>query len=67
VDLKGYPLLDVRSVAAMLNVAPKTVYRWAEARLIPSVKCGSRLRFSQAAIKRFVSDNTRAGRQAVGA
>jgi excisionase family DNA binding protein len=49
-------LLTARDVAAMLNLHPITVYRWARQLRIPSVKIGYALRFRPEQIEKFLSE-----------
>jgi len=39
--------LTVNDVAKLLNVSPKTVYRWCSAGKLPHIKIGGSLRFKQ--------------------
>jgi len=51
-------LLDVTEAAAMLGVAPKTLYNWAHQRRIPRVKIfGRALRFRESAILKLIRDS----------
>ncbi len=46
--------LTVEQVAAHLNIAPITVYRWIEGRKIPCHRVGHQLRFSVSEIDQWV-------------
>lgn len=52
-------LLTVDEVADILQVSPRTVRTWSWDRRIPSVKIGSRLRFKEADIDRWIDGQTR--------
>ncbi len=55
-------LLDVHEAAALLGVAPKTLYRWAYERRLPIVKLfGARgaLRFRLSDIERLIARSVR--------
>jgi excisionase family DNA binding protein len=50
-------LLRVSDVADLLNVKPQTVYHWTKKDYLVAIKLGSRLRFRQADIQRFIDDH----------
>jgi len=57
-------LVDIKVVAKLLNVRPKTLYDWCYKKLIPSYKINGLLRFDEEEImkwlgerKQFASDN----------
>lgn len=47
-------LLSVREAAAFLGVTPDAVYRWVRARRLPCLRAGNRVRFSHAALLRWL-------------
>ena len=52
-------LLDIRQAAEILRVHPGTVYRWARAHRVPSVRISARvLRFDPRALDKFIAANT---------
>ena len=49
-------LLDAEQVAKKLNVSPKTIYRWAKTRRLPSISLGQKfVRFRQEDIDQILS------------
>jgi excisionase family DNA binding protein len=48
------PLLNVSDVAAMLNVSPHTVRRWASQKKLNKIKLGSRTLFDAEDVARFI-------------
>jgi len=52
-------LLDVEDVAALLRLAPRTIYNLAERRALPVQRVGRRLRFSPSAIERWLAQQAR--------
>ncbi len=60
-------LLDVRAVAAMLGCSTRHVYRLADAAKMPSpVKLGSLVRWSRAAIEKWVAEGCPSVRKGAG-
>jgi excisionase family DNA binding protein len=59
------PLLTPRELAALLRVSEGTVRTWAYRRRIPSQKVGDRLRFSAAAVRRWLEEQARPAMQPV--
>jgi predicted DNA-binding transcriptional regulator AlpA len=52
-------LLDEKAVAALLNIAPRTVWRLRDAGHLPApVKIGSLIRWRRSAILRFLDEST---------
>lgn len=47
-------LLSVREAATFLGVTPDAVYRWVRARRLPCLRAGNRVRFSHAALLRWL-------------
>src|SRR4029077_14373168 len=61
---KGVPLpdrlLDVNEAAALLGLkSPRTLYKWAYAGRIPSVKIGRLLRFRRSDLERLIAEGER--------
>lgn len=56
-------MLDVKSLAAMLGIHPKTIYRWVESNpsRIPCVRLGRLVRFEPAAVRRWLERQRRDG------
>lgn len=55
VDEQITVLLDIDEAARVLSVHPATLYRWARARRVPSIRIGACvLRFDPAALRRFL-------------
>src|SRR5438128_2664389 len=53
-------LLDVREAAALLGLkSPRTLYKWAYAGRIPSVRIGKLLRFRRSDLERLIADGER--------
>ncbi len=53
-------LLDVAQAAAVLGLkSPRTLYKWAYAGRIPSVKIGRLLRFRRSDLERLIADGER--------
>ncbi len=53
-------LLDVHEAAALLSLkSPRTLYKWAYAGRIPSVKIGKLLRFRHSDIERLITAGER--------
>ena len=53
-------LLDVAEAAAMLGLkSPRTLYKWAYAGRIPSVKIGKLLRFRRSDLERLIAAGER--------
>ncbi len=48
------PLLDFREAAALLGLAPATIYSWCSRRLIPSVKIRGALRFRESDLRNLI-------------
>ena len=48
-------LLDVNEVAEVLHVKPQTVYQYVCKGLIPFLKIGSRVRFDEEAITKWIN------------
>jgi len=55
----GAKLLNVKETAEFLNVPVQTVYDWAAARRIPSVKLGRCLRFCLPDLENLIMANRR--------
>ena len=49
------PLWTVREAAAFLRLGRNTVYEWAAAGKLPSLRLGSRVRFEPAALRRWLA------------
>ena len=49
------PLLDIRKVAKILGLQEKTIRDWVWRKKIAYVKCGDRVMFEPAQIRRFIS------------
>ncbi|MFZ5998034.1 MAG: helix-turn-helix domain-containing protein [Nitrospirota bacterium] len=47
-------LLTIKEVSDLLAVKPKTLYSWAEQKLIPALKLNGSVRFEQAALKHWL-------------
>jgi excisionase family DNA binding protein len=54
-------------VARVLNVSRSTVYAWAEAGLLPTVRIGGAIRFDLAAVRRAVEQLQQGGPAGEGA
>lgn len=52
------PLLDVKQTAQLLNISPKTVYKWVGERKLPYVKMGDTVRFKEKDLVAFVEKRT---------
>lgn len=50
-------LLTVSELAAWLRLKPKGIYAMVEARRLPAIKVGSRLRFAVGEIKNWLREN----------
>ena len=51
-------LLTVKEAAKFLRLAPGTIYHWAETGRLDFIKLGSsRIRFSRAALEKFLADS----------
>lgn len=50
-EIKDEGLWDANDVASFLKVDKETVYRWAKAGTIPSVRIGSTIRFRPSEIR----------------
>jgi excisionase family DNA binding protein len=46
--------MRVEDVSALLNIAPKTVYRLASKNVLPSFKVGASLRFNPSALAKWL-------------
>ncbi len=56
-------LLDINETASRLGVSIKTIRRWIyERRHLPVVKVGSKVKFKEKDIEKFIEMNTRAPR-----
>ena len=59
IDEQIAALLDINQAAARLAVHPMTLYRWARAGRVPSIRIGARvLRFDQRSLERFIAANS---------
>lgn len=56
-------LLSVQEVAELLGVSVHTVYAWVSAARLPFVKVGTRTKFRQSEILRWVAERSRAERE----
>jgi excisionase family DNA binding protein len=54
----GLALLQIKEVAALAKVCPKTVRRWIEANQIAVVRLGRSVRIPQAELARFIAART---------
>ena len=52
-------LLKVREVAVYLGIRPATVYAWARAQKLPSLKIGGRLLFDRRDLDRLIEKSKR--------
>jgi excisionase family DNA binding protein len=52
-------LLNVKEAAALLGVAPRTIYAWVAERRIPFRKAGRLLRFERAALLAWSEEEAR--------
>lgn len=50
-------LLDVHAAAAVLSVAPRTLYKWIAQGRLPVVHLGRTVRFRESTLRRIVRDN----------
>jgi excisionase family DNA binding protein len=51
--------LTVLEVAKLLQMSESTIYKYAETGKITSIKIGTNLRFTEAQIESFISENTK--------
>ncbi len=56
-------LITTSDVAKLLNLNIQTVYRFAKAGKLPSIKIGGALRFDREAIDKWLADHTTPSRQ----
>jgi excisionase family DNA binding protein len=59
-------LLNVKQAAALLGVAPRTIYAWVAERRIPFRKAGRLLRFERAALLAWSEEQAQDGRKDEG-
>ena len=52
------PLLTVKEASEFTRLKPKTLYAYAERRIIPHVKLGSRLFFTKEKLERWIEDHS---------
>lgn len=64
--VKNEGLLKVKKAAALLGVAPRTIYAWVAERRIPFRKAGRLLRFERAALLAWSEEQARDGRKDEG-
>jgi excisionase family DNA binding protein len=57
-------LLDIKQAARRLGVGVPTLYRWIGERRVPVVRLGRAVRFSPAALDRYVEQRTVYAREA---
>jgi excisionase family DNA binding protein len=53
------PLLTVRDLSELFNVAPGTIYDWVATNRIPHFKLGGAIRFSPESIERWLEHSSR--------
>ncbi|MCK5098524.1 MAG: helix-turn-helix domain-containing protein [Desulfobacteraceae bacterium] len=51
-------LLTVKEAAEITRLNPKTLYAYAERRIIPHIKLGSRLFFTEKQLEKWILDST---------
>lgn len=56
-DRNGDQLMTAQEVAALLNLSPKTVYRWGDEGILPRIKMGRNVRFRRSVVEDFIREH----------
>lgn len=57
-------LLTVPQVCEMLQVSPALVYKWVHYGYVPNIKLGTKVRFRETALEKWIQKRERKGRMA---
>jgi len=56
------PLLNVKQAATFLSTTPDQIYQWVHKSVIPYIKLGRAVRFSQTQLDEYIKKNTYIGK-----
>ena len=56
-------LLTIQEVSKLLKVTPSLIYKWVHYGFVPYVKLGTRVRFKQTALEKWIEKRSTKGRK----